>query len=98
MYVKVPVLVYNEAMETVQAQLKLNLPMPMKVYVEKKASKFGMTIAAYIKHLIVKDIEEKEYPIYKASERVERAYEKAMKDKSKAVLVEGSLENYFAEK
>ena len=85
-------------MEIIQSQLKLNLPFPMKLYVENRANTFGMTIAAYIKHLIAKDIEDKEYPIYQASEKVEQTYRKAMKNKSNSVLIESSLENYFANK
>jgi len=34
--------------------------MPMKIHAEDRASAFGMTMAAYIKHLIAKDIEELE--------------------------------------
>jgi len=83
-------------MEMIQSQLKLNLPLPMKVHVDTRASKFGMTAGAYIKHLIAKDIEDKEYPVYQASEKVEKAYKKAMKNKKKSILVEGSLEDYFA--
>lgn len=94
---KVLVLVYNVIMELIQySQLKLNLPMPMKLYVDKRANKFGMTIAAYIKHLIARDIEDKEYPVYQASEKVEKAYKKAMKNKKNSVLINGSLEDYFA--
>ena len=70
--------------------------MPMKLYVDKRANKFGMTTSSYIKHLIAKDIEDKEYPVYQASEKVERAYKKAIKNKNKSVLLEGSLEDYFA--
>lgn len=58
--VKVLILVYNGHMNTIQSQLKLNLPRPMKIYAENRANAFGMTMAAYIKHLIAKDIEELE--------------------------------------
>ncbi len=83
-------------MEIIQSQLKLNLPLPMKVHVDTRASKFGMTASAYIKHLIAKDIEDKEYPIYKASERVEKIYKKALKNKKGSVQINTSLEDYFA--
>ena len=46
--------------------------------------------------LDAKDIEDKEYPIYQASEKVEKAYKKDMKNKKNSELVEGSLEEYFA--
>lgn len=96
MYAKVLNLVYNVRMNTIQSQFKLNLPLPMKLHVDARANKFGMTSGAYIKYLIAKDIEDKEYPVYQASEKVEKAYKKAMKNKKKSVIIEGSLEDYFA--
>ena len=45
-------------MNTTQAQIKVNIPLMMKDFLESKASKFGMPVAGYIKHLILKDIED----------------------------------------
>lgn len=67
-------------MNTAQAQIKVNLPVTMKDYLESKASKFGMPVAGYIKHLILKDIEDMDYPTYQASRETENAYKKAMKE------------------
>ena len=67
-------------MNTSQSQIKVNLHLPMKEYLESKASKFGMPIAGYIKHLILKDIEDMDYPTYQASEETEKAYKKAVTD------------------
>jgi len=52
----------------------------MKDYIESKAHKFGMTIASYVKHLILKDIEGMEYPAYNASEQTEKAYKKSLEE------------------
>ena len=65
-------------MNTTQAQIKVNLPLSMKDFLESKASKFGMPIAGYIKHLILKDIEDMDYPLYQASGKTEEAYKKAV--------------------
>ena len=67
-------------MNTSQAQIKVNIPVNMKDYLESKASKFGMPLAGYIKHLILKDIEDMDYPTYQASEETEKAYKKAIKE------------------
>ncbi len=67
-------------MNTPQAQIKLNMPANMKDFLESKASKFGMPLAGYIKHLILKDIEDMDYPTYQASEETEQAYKKALED------------------
>ena len=67
-------------MNTVQAQIKINIPVTMKDFLESKANKFGMPIAGYIKHLILKDIEDMDFPTYKASEATEKAYVKALEE------------------
>lgn len=45
-------------MITQQTQIKLNLPLALKDFLESKASKFGMPLAGYIKHLILQDVAE----------------------------------------
>lgn len=74
-------------MITQQAQIKLNLPLALKEYLDSKAKKFGMPIAAYLKHLILKDVEEMEYPTFELSDRAERTLKKALKEKDKAVTI-----------
>jgi len=65
-------------MNTLQSQIKVNIPLNMKDFLEAKAGRFGMPLAGYIKHLILKDIEDMDYPIYQASEETEKAYKKAL--------------------
>ena len=70
-------------MITYQEQIKLNLPITLKEYLESKAGKFGMTLAGYLKHLILKDVEDMEYPIYQVSERTVKKAARALKTKKK---------------
>lgn len=72
-------------MITQQTQIKLNLPLALKDFLESKANKFGMPIAAYVKHLIIKDVEDMEYPTFEASDSTIRAFKKAMREKDKAI-------------
>lgn len=81
-------------MITQQAQIKINLPVVLKEFVESKASRFGMPIAAYIKHLILKDVEDMEYPSFELSEKAEKALQKALKEKDKAVEIK-DVDEYF---
>ncbi len=85
-------------MNTTQAQIKVNLPLSMKDFLESKASKFGMPVAGYIKHLILKDIEDMDYPVYKASEKTEEAYKKAVTeyDAGKTIKVK-DVDTFFEE-
>lgn len=85
-------------MNTTQAQIKVNIPLTMKDFLESKASKFGMPIAGYIKHLILKDIEDMDYPTYQASEETEKAYKKAVEeyDTKKTTKVR-NIDRFFEE-
>lgn len=74
-------------MITQQAQIKLNLPLALKDYLESKADKFGMPLAGYLKHLILKDVADMDYPTFEASDRTIKAYKKALKDKDKAIEI-----------
>ena len=81
-------------MITQQAQIKINLPAALKEYLESKASRFGMPLAGYIKHLMLKDVEDMEYPTFEASDRTIKAYKKALKDKDKAIEVT-NIDEFF---
>ena len=67
-------------MNTPQSQIKVNIPAKMKSYLEIKADKYGMPIGGYIKHLILKDIENMDFPTYQASKSTENAYIEALID------------------
>jgi predicted DNA-binding protein len=47
-------------MENKQSQIKINLSTGLKEMVEKRAKKYGATLAGYAKYLMMKDIEESE--------------------------------------
>lgn len=82
-------------MVTPQAQIKLNLPLPLKEYLESKASQYGLPLASYLKHLIVKDMENAEYPVYELSDDAKRAHKKALKERHKAIKVEGDIGTFL---
>ena len=85
-------------MNTVQTQIKVNLPVTMKDYLESKATKFGMPVAGYIKHLILKDIENMDYPTYLASDATEEAYKKAMEEYASGKVIKvKDIDRFFEE-
>ena len=81
-------------MITQQAQIKLNLPLALKEYLESKASRFGMPLAGYIKHLILKDVESMDYPVFEASDRTIKKAKEAIKNRDKSILVE-DVDKFF---
>ncbi len=82
-------------MITQQAQIKVNLPLQLKEYLESKANRFGMPLAGYIKHLILKEVSDMNYPEFEASDRTIKAYKEALKEKSKAVRVKGDISDFL---
>jgi predicted DNA-binding protein len=85
-------------MNTLQAQIKVTIPVNMKEYLESKAGKFGMPLAGYIKHLILKDIENMDYPTYQASEETETAYKQAIKEHASGETIKVKDVDAFFEK
>lgn len=45
-------------METKQSQIKINLSDSIKSKIKSKASKYGISLAAYTRYLMIKDLEE----------------------------------------
>lgn len=74
-------------MITQQAQIKLNLPLVLKDYLESKARKFDMPLAGYIKHLILNDVSDLDFPTFQMSDRSEKKLKKAVKERNKAIKV-----------
>ncbi len=68
-------------MITQQAQVKVNLPLALKEYLESKAQKFDMPLAGYIKHLILKDVSDLDFPIFRLSEASENKAKKALEER-----------------
>ena len=81
-------------MVTQQAQIKITLPLALKDFVESKASRVGLPIASYIKHLILKEIENMDYPVFQASDRTIRKAKAALKNKDRSILVE-DVDEFF---
>jgi predicted DNA-binding protein len=74
-------------MNTQIAQLKVNLPLPLQTKLKAQAEKFGMTMAAYVKNLILVDIKSVDYPVKQASARTEAAYQRAKQEQKEGKLI-----------
>lgn len=81
-------------MITQQAQIKINLPLPLKDFIESKASRYGLPVATYIKHLIMKEVEDMDYPVFEASAKTIKTGKKALKNRHKATVVT-DIDKYF---
>lgn len=81
-------------METVMTQIKINLPVALKRKIKAKADKWGLSLATYIKYMIVNKVEE-EYPTFEASKRVKKVIKDIESGKEKVIPI-GNLKEYFA--
>lgn len=81
-------------MVTQQAQVKITLPLALKEFLESKAFKFDMPISSYIRHLILKDVEDLEYPVFQVSDKTVKKAKEAVKNKDKSILV-GDVDKFF---
>lgn len=70
-------------------QLKVTLPIQLYDYVQAKTQRFGLTMSAYLKHLILEDVKDMETPEFIMSQSTEETALKALKEfrsgKTKAV-------------
>lgn len=74
-------------MITQHAQIKINLPLALKDYLETKAQKFDMPVAGYVKHLILKDVSDLDFPTFRMSDRTEKMARKALADRKNSTRV-----------
>lgn len=65
-------------------QLKINLTEELQGLLQSKASKFGIPLTQYVKHVLIKDVEDQKYPVFKASEETEREALEALNQLDKA--------------
>ncbi len=66
-------------------QLKVNLTPELQELLQSKAGKFGVPLTQYVKHVLMKDVENEDYPIFRASEETENAAKKALNELEKSV-------------
>ncbi|MBU1129751.1 hypothetical protein KKE45_00325, partial [Patescibacteria group bacterium] len=75
-------------MLTQQTQIKINLPVKLKTKVKAKADEFGLTMASYVKYLLINDIKIlHNFPTYQASDRLEKITKGALENMDRFVKV-----------
>ena len=60
-------------------QLKVTIPLQLYDYVQAKTQRFGLTMSAYLKHLILEDVKDMEIPEFTMSKSTEETALKALK-------------------
>lgn len=83
-------------MNTQQTQLKISLSDQLNDLLQSKASRLGIPVTQFVKHLIIKEVETEGYPTFKMSERTEKRANEAMEQIEKAVSV-SDVTKFFEE-
>ncbi|PIR62062.1 MAG: hypothetical protein COY81_04480 [Candidatus Pacebacteria bacterium CG_4_10_14_0_8_um_filter_43_12] len=77
-------------------QLRVTLPSELQAYLQTKANRFGLNMSAYVKNLIINDVRDVHYPVFKASDEVEKAYNEAKEaEKSGELIPVDNLDEFF---
>lgn len=77
-----------------QVQLKISLSEQLNDLLQSKAARFGVPVTQFVKHLIIKEVEDEQYPTFQASDRLEKITEQALKDYDKAIEID-DLKEFF---
>lgn len=66
-------------------QLKINLSPELHELLQLKASRLGVPLTQYVKHVLMKDVEKEEYPTFKMPKKTEEEMNEAIKHIDEAV-------------
>lgn len=72
-------------MDTQQTSYRLNISVKLDKLLQSKADSFGVPVTQYIKHLILKDVEDHVYPTFRMTSQTEEKIEEALQDIDQAV-------------
>lgn len=77
-------------------QVKVTLPDELYLHLKSRAERFGLNLAAYIRHLVINDVKDIDIPVFKMSKKREEIALKALEDykngKTKAI---DNVDNYL---
>lgn len=81
-------------MNTQQIQLKISLSDQLNDLLLSRAMRLGIPVTQLVKHLIIKEVETEEYPVFKASKETEKAAQKAL-DELSGLKPVSDIHEYF---
>jgi len=54
-------------MQTQTTQIRVTLPVQLHGYLQTKANKYGLSLSAYIRNLVINDVQDVDYPVFEMS-------------------------------
>jgi predicted DNA-binding protein len=61
-------------------QVKVTLPDGLYMYLKSKAEKFGLSLASYIRYLVINDVKDMDVPVFKMSQKTEERGLRALQE------------------
>ena len=68
-----------------QIQIRISISQQLGDLLKSKAERLGVPITQLVKHLIIDEVRDEEYPVFKASDTTEKAAKEAMEHIDEAV-------------
>ena len=56
-------------MQTQTTQIRVTLPVQLQGYLQTKANKYGLSLSAYIRNLVINDVQDVDYPVFEMSDQ-----------------------------
>lgn len=83
-------------MSTQSTQIKVTLPIELYEFVQAKASRFGMSVASYAKHVLLNEVKDSDIPTFKMSKKREKLAEQAWAEYKAGKTIEiNDIEEFF---
>ncbi len=60
-------------------QIRVTLPLQLQGFLQNKANKFGLSLSAYIRNLILNDVKDVDYPVFSMSKKTVKDLAEAKK-------------------
>ena len=67
-------------MNTGQVQIRVSVSQQLGDLLKSKADRLGVPLTQLVKYLIIKEVEDEEYPVFQASEETEIAATRALEE------------------
>lgn len=89
---------YNVLMQTQTTQIRVTLPVQLQGFLQAKANKYGLSLSAYIRNLIIDNVQDVEYPVFEMSDQsIEALKEAKVAEKSEKLIQTASIDQLLGE-
>ena len=75
-------------MQTQTTQIRVTLPVQLQGYLQTKANKYGLSLSAYIRNLVINDVQDVDYPVFEMSSQSTNDLKKAVEAEKTGDLIQ----------